>query len=106
MPLDMIAAYERNLPRPCGVASSIVRTADVDGANESLRAAEGDPDARCLSVLRRRELHFRPAFLQAKERVSKMDVRFVEEADPLRQALFEMYVSIALPTQHNSFENH
>jgi predicted GIY-YIG superfamily endonuclease len=49
---------------------------------------------------------FGPAFIAAKHRVSKMDVRFVEEADPLRQALLEMYASIALPTPHNSFENH
>jgi predicted GIY-YIG superfamily endonuclease len=49
---------------------------------------------------------FRPAFIAAKLRVSNMDVRFVEESDPLRQALLEMYVSIALPTPHNSFENH
>jgi hypothetical protein len=49
---------------------------------------------------------FGPAFIAAKDRVGKMDVRFVEEADPLRQALLEMYASIALATPHNSFENH
>ncbi len=49
---------------------------------------------------------FRQAFTAAKARVSNMDVRVVEEGDPLRQALLEMYVSIALQTPHNSFENH
>jgi hypothetical protein len=49
---------------------------------------------------------FGPAFMAAKERVSMMDVRFVKEEDPQRQALLEMYVSIALETPHNSFENH
>jgi hypothetical protein len=49
---------------------------------------------------------FGPAFIAAKVRVRNMDVRFVEECDPLRQALLEMYVSIALATPHNSFENH
>lgn len=49
---------------------------------------------------------FGPAFVAAKGRVSEMDVRFVEEIDPLRQALLEMYASIALKTPHNSFENH
>jgi hypothetical protein len=49
---------------------------------------------------------FGPAFVAAKIRVRNMDVRFVEECDPLRQALLEMYVSIALATPHNSFENH
>jgi hypothetical protein len=49
---------------------------------------------------------FGPAFLAAKARVRNMDVRFVEEVDPLRQALLEMYVAIALKTPHNSIENH
>jgi hypothetical protein len=49
---------------------------------------------------------FGPAFILAKERVSEMDVRYVEEATPLRQALLEMYAAIALGTPHNSFENH
>jgi predicted GIY-YIG superfamily endonuclease len=49
---------------------------------------------------------FGPAFVAAKNRVSNMDVRFVEEADPLRQALLEMYASIALGTPNNSFDNH
>jgi hypothetical protein len=49
---------------------------------------------------------FGPSFLAAKARVSNMDVRYVEEGDPLRQALLEIYVAIALKTPHNSFENH
>lgn len=49
---------------------------------------------------------FSAAFTKAKERVGKMDVRVVEEADPLRQALLEMYVSISLVTPHNDFYNH
>jgi len=35
-----------------------------------------------------------------------MDGRYVEESDPLRQALLEMYAAIALNTPHNSFETH
>jgi predicted GIY-YIG superfamily endonuclease len=49
---------------------------------------------------------FGPAFIVAKNRVSAMDVRFVEESDALRQALLEMYAAIALGTKYNSFENH
>jgi len=49
---------------------------------------------------------FGPAFVAAKNRVSNMDVRYVEEPNPLRQALLEMYVAIALETKYNSFENH
>lgn len=46
------------------------------------------------------------AFTTAKERVGKMNVQVVEETDPLRQALLEMYVSISLVTPHNDFDNH
>jgi hypothetical protein len=49
---------------------------------------------------------FGPAFVAAKSRVSIMDVRYIAENDPHRQALLEMYVAIALNTRYNSFENH
>jgi len=35
-----------------------------------------------------------------------MDVRYVEETDPLRQALLEIYVSIVLKTPYNDFDTH
>lgn len=35
-----------------------------------------------------------------------MDVRYVSEPDPMRQALLEMYVSVSLQTPHNDFDNH
>jgi hypothetical protein len=49
---------------------------------------------------------FKSAFTEAKHRVGCMQVRFVSEFDPLRQALLEMYVSICLETPHNDFDNH
>ena len=49
---------------------------------------------------------FALAFTSAKERVRKMDVRYVEEADPLRQALLEIYVSVVLRTPYNDFNTH
>jgi hypothetical protein len=49
---------------------------------------------------------FGPAFLEAKRRVARMDIRYVEEADPVRQALLEIYVATALGTPYNDFENH
>jgi predicted GIY-YIG superfamily endonuclease len=49
---------------------------------------------------------FAAAFSAAKTRVRQMELRFVEEADPLRQALLEIYAAVALKTPHNSFENH
>jgi predicted GIY-YIG superfamily endonuclease len=49
---------------------------------------------------------FAEAFTQAKTRVRGMDLRFVEETDPLRQALLEIYVSIVLGTKYNDFDTH
>ena len=49
---------------------------------------------------------FGPAFTDAKRRVAEMDIRFVEETDPVRQALLEIYAATVLLTQYNDFENH
>jgi hypothetical protein len=49
---------------------------------------------------------FGPAFIKAKAQVAEMNVRFVEEKDPICQALLEIYVALTLGTKHNSFENH
>lgn len=35
-----------------------------------------------------------------------MNIRVVEESDPLRQALLEMYVAVALEAPYNDFDNH
>lgn len=49
---------------------------------------------------------FGPAFEAAKKRVNTMDIRFVEEADSVRQALLEIYTATALQTPFNDFDNH
>lgn len=49
---------------------------------------------------------FAAAFVAAKSRVASLDIRFVEEADPVRQALLEIYVATVLRTPYNDFDNH
>jgi len=49
---------------------------------------------------------FRGAFDEAKARIRRMSYRFVEETDQTRQALLELYVSIALKTPYNDFNTH
>lgn len=49
---------------------------------------------------------FLDAFDQAKTRIREMDVRFVEEANPVRQALLEIYVAVSLQTPYNDFRTH
>jgi hypothetical protein len=49
---------------------------------------------------------FGHAFTDAKLRVTEMDIRFVEETDPVKQALLEIYAATVLSTPYNDFENH
>jgi hypothetical protein len=42
----------------------------------------------------------------SKARVRNMDLRYVEEADPTRQALLEIYASVVLRTMYNDFDTH
>jgi hypothetical protein len=49
---------------------------------------------------------FRASFESAKARIREMDVRFVAEADPLRQTVLEVYAAVALQTPYNDFDTH
>jgi len=53
-----------------------------------------------------RDAAFRKAFDAARQRIREMDIRYVEETEPVRQALLEIYVAVATKARHNSFENH
>lgn len=49
---------------------------------------------------------FAAAFNEAKERISKMYIRYIEEIDPVSQALLEIYVATVLGTPYNDFDTH
>lgn len=49
---------------------------------------------------------FAKAFEAAKARIRAMDVRFVEETDPTRQCVLEVYVAVVLQTPYNNFDTH
>jgi len=49
---------------------------------------------------------FAKAFLEAKDRLNAMQIRFVEEGDVIRQALLEIYCAVALATPYNVFSTH
>jgi hypothetical protein len=49
---------------------------------------------------------FGPVFVASKQRVRALDLRFVEETDPTRQALLEIYAATVLETPFNDFANH
>lgn len=49
---------------------------------------------------------FVKAFDAAKARIRDMSLRFVEESDPIRQALLEIYTAVVLDTPYNDFDTH
>lgn len=49
---------------------------------------------------------FNSAFSAATDRIKRMDIRYVREANPRRQALLEIYAATALNTRYNDFETH
>ena len=49
---------------------------------------------------------FVKAFTSAKARIREMELRYVEEADPVRQTLLEVYVAVVLEAKYNDFDNH
>jgi predicted GIY-YIG superfamily endonuclease len=49
---------------------------------------------------------FRSAFDAARERVREMDVQFVDEPDPIRQALLEICTALQAGARYNDFDNH
>jgi len=49
---------------------------------------------------------FALAFQAAKDRIRRMNIRFVEEPDANRQALLEIYATIALSAPYNDFDTH
>jgi len=49
---------------------------------------------------------FREAFEHTKRRIAQMDIRYVEEDDPIRQALLEIHVAVVLRTPYNDFSTH
>ncbi len=46
------------------------------------------------------------AFGSAKTRIRAMELRFVEESNPIRQAVLEIYVAVSLQTPYNDFDTH
>ena len=55
----------------------------------------------------RNDLFSKPEFVRAlekaQERIRNMDVQYVEETDPIKQTLLEVYVAVVLETPHNKF---
>ena len=49
---------------------------------------------------------FRTSFDMARNRIKLMDVQFVEEADPIKQTLLEVFAAFETNAKFNDFDNH
>ncbi len=49
---------------------------------------------------------FRTAFDAARYRINQMDVQFVEEQDPVRQTILEVFTAFMMEAEFNDFDNH
>ena len=49
---------------------------------------------------------FKNAYENAKQQIRRMEVRFVSEPDPLKQALLEIYTAVATEAKYNDFDTH
>jgi predicted GIY-YIG superfamily endonuclease len=74
------------------------------------REVTGNTLARYSGENTRKKLLANPDFLEAYEaakgRIRRMGVRWVDEADPVKQALLEVYVAVVLKTPYNDFDTH
>jgi hypothetical protein len=52
------------------------------------------------------DVGFVAAYDAARERIRRMHLRYVHEPDPLRQALLEIYVAVAINARYNDFDTH
>lgn len=49
---------------------------------------------------------FKKAFDKGRERIKKMDFRYIKEQNANRQALLEIYCAVVLETRYNKFRTH
>lgn len=49
---------------------------------------------------------FRASFDAARNRITKMDVQFVEEDDPVNQTILEVFAAVEMQAKFNDFNNH
>lgn len=70
-----------------------------------IREASYQPSGSRADLLKN-DPAFGAAFDKARERIADMDVKVVEEDDPVRQALLEVYAAFVSGAKYNDFQNH
>jgi hypothetical protein len=111
--------YEEGKPLYVGRSNALRRRLKFHSSNHAkdaplafllARKATGYERASYKKADSRNDLLSRPnfieAFASAKTRIRAMEIRFVEEADQIRQTLLEVYVAVLLETPYNDFKTH
>lgn len=93
--------FHRHFTHPRGAAFAFLLARKETGRKRSYKKGGGGTRAELM-----KDPSFRAAFDAAKTKMKMMDYRCVEEADPTRQALLEIYCATVLATEHNDFDNH
>ena len=87
-----------------------MKVMEAEFAFRMARGQTGHTEASYKVAGSRKELAkdavFGPAFVACKSKISTLDLRFVEEIDPTRQALLEIYAATVLKTPYNDFDTH
>ncbi|MBI3013782.1 MAG: GIY-YIG nuclease family protein [Candidatus Tectomicrobia bacterium] len=73
---------------------------ELTGKAEATYSQEGS------RIALEKDPNFQEVFQREKERIADMELRFVQEADPVRQALLEIYVAMASRARYNDFDTH
>lgn len=77
---------------------------DAPFAFKLAREQSGKPKGTRATLLT--DERFIATFQAAKDRIRKMQIRFIEEPDPNRQALLEIYITICVSAPYNDFDTH
>jgi hypothetical protein len=86
-----------------GVAPFAFRLACISSGRTKTSYSSGHSDTRKMKMA---DIEFQQHFKDAKSRINKMGFRYVKEADPVKQAILEVYCAVALGTPHNTFDTH
>ena len=102
---DIVGRYyaHRRISSADRVAPFAFRLASETSKRTATSYKKGHPDSRGMKMA---DPTFLDYFKVAKEQIRSMDFRYVLEADPVRQAVLEVYCAVALGTPHNTFDNH
>jgi hypothetical protein len=93
--------FHRHFTHPGGAAFAFLLARKATGKKRNYKRGSGETRGELM-----KDTSFRAAFDMARKEMRQLDYRCVEEIDPTRQALLEIYCATVLRTEYNDFDNH